>query len=438
MKKRIFVWFIGCVAVLSGPVIAQNSCAEILTVSEALTYAFAENPATREADARIQAAEAAARSVRADLLPEASLNYGYHSLKEKPIMKQGGMEIQTAHQTLYSWNVTVIQPLFTGFALSSRVDMAKLDIMARQLEKDQTVLDLARNVKSACYNVLLAKRLREVSEQEVETLAAHKRDAELFYREGLILPNDVLQAQVVLSNSIQLQEKARARLQKAKTLLNRLLNRQLDEDLDVMDMDTFLEPAYGLDPDVLCAQALKTRPLMQLLDISMQQLQHSLRIAKSGWYPTVSLIGQYEQSGDDPGTTENDFTNDYNASISVQAQWKFFQSGKTRAETDGAWRQINALRAGINRYQNQIREEVRNAVLDCQTARNNIATATAALDQAKENWRITDLQYKQQVSTSTDVLDARAFLTQADSNYSGAFYGFLDALAGLDRAIGRK
>ena len=205
-----------------------------------------------------------------------------------------------------------------------------------------------------------------------------------------------------------------------------------------MDMDTFLRPAYGLDLDVLSAQALKERPLMQLLDISMQQLRHSLRIAKSGWYPTVSLIGQYEQSGDDPGTTENDFTNDYNASVSVQAQWKFFQGGKIRAETDGAWRQINALRAGINRYQNQIREEVRNAVLDCQTARNNIATATAALDQAKENWRITDRQYKQQVSTSTDVLDARTFLTQAESNYSGAVYGYLDALVGLDRAIGRK
>lgn len=177
---------------------------------------------------------------------------------------------------------------------------------------------------------------------------------------------------------------------------------------------------------------------MQLMDISMEKLQHSLRIAKSGWYPTVSLVGQYEQSGDDPGATENDFTNDYNASISVQAQWRFFQSGKTRAETDGARRQINALRSGISQYQNQIREEVRNAILDCQTARNNIVTAGAALEQAKENWRITDLQFRQQVSTSTDVLDARAFLTQADSNYFAAVYGFLDAVSELDRAIGRK
>ena len=111
-------------------------------------------------------------------------------------------------------NSTVVYRFCTFFT----VEHAKLDILARQLEKDHTVLDLTGNVKSACYHVLLAKRLREVSKQEVEALAAHKRDAELFYREGLIRPNDVLQAQVVLSNSIQLQEKAHARLQKAKTL----------------------------------------------------------------------------------------------------------------------------------------------------------------------------------------------------------------------------
>ena len=61
-----------------------------------------------------------------------------------------------------------------------------------------------------------------------------------------------------------------------------------------------------------------------------------------------------------------------------------------------------------------------------------------ALDLARENWRISDLQYKEQVTTSTDVLDARALLTQADTNYFRAVYGFLDAVAGLDRAVGNR
>ncbi len=76
--------------------------------------------------------------------------------------------------------------------------------------------------------------------------------------------------------------------------------------------------------------------------------------------------------------------------------------------------------------------------LDCRVTVKNIDTAQKALAQARENWRITDLQYKEQAATSTDVLDARTFLTQADTNYYRAVYGYLDAVAGLDRTTGKR
>jgi outer membrane protein TolC len=77
-------------------------------------------------------------------------------------------------------------------------------------------------------------------------------------------------------------------------------------------------------------------------------------------------------------------------------------------------------------------------VLDCQVTFKNIKTAEKALDQARENFRITNLQYQQQAATSTDVLDANSFLTQADTNYYSAVYSYLDANAALERAIGKQ
>jgi len=61
-----------------------------------------------------------------------------------------------------------------------------------------------------------------------------------------------------------------------------------------------------------------------------------------------------------------------------------------------------------------------------------------ALKQAKENYRITDLQYKEQVTTSTEVLDARTLLSQSEANYYGALYGYFDALARLERTVGKR
>ncbi|HOJ13589.1 MAG TPA: TolC family protein, partial [Deltaproteobacteria bacterium] len=65
-----------------------------------------------------------------------------------------------------------------------------------------------------------------------------------------------------------------------------------------------------------------------------------------------------------------------------------------------------------------------------------IASAREALEQARENYRITNLQYRQQITSSTEVLDARTYLSQAQMNYYGALYGYLSAIARLERASG--
>jgi len=60
------------------------------------------------------------------------------------------------------------------------------------------------------------------------------------------------------------------------------------------------------------------------------------------------------------------------------------------------------------------------------------------LDQARENLRITNVQYRQQMATTTDVLDATAFLSQGQTNYYSALYGYQMAMAELERAIGKS
>lgn len=418
------------------PAGASASEPKILSVSDAVHEAIRSNPDMREANENMEAAEQAVKSARADLLPKVSAAYGYTSFKETPILKSATGDVQIAHQRPYNWDITLIQPLFAGYALTSRLSIASLDTVSQALEKEQTVLDLTRSVKSACYGLLLAQKLLQVSDSEVETLAAHKRDAELFYSQGLIPPNDQLKAEVALSNSLQENERVRANLRKARIRINRLLDRPLERPLEIEDVADIAETSF--DVSELSEFALRERPVMQLIGTSLEKLDLSEKVAKSAWYPKVSLVGSYDHVGKNPTASENDYANSDESFVGVQLQWDFWQSGKTRAEVNRTRRQIKALEARLESISAWVLEEVRSALFDCQVAFKNIDTAEKALGQARENWRITDLQYQQQIATSTDVLDARAFLTQADTNYYSAVYGYLDALAGLDRAIGKK
>jgi outer membrane protein len=85
-----------------------------------------------------------------------------------------------------------------------------------------------------------------------------------------------------------------------------------------------------------------------------------------------------------------------------------------------------------------INQEVQQSYLKTRESEQNIATIETAIEQAKENLRITEERYKEQVSTITDVLVAQTLFTQTMTNYYNALYDYKIAKAVLYRAIGRE
>jgi outer membrane protein len=62
--------------------------------------------------------------------------------------------------------------------------------------------------------------------------------------------------------------------------------------------------------------------------------------------------------------------------------------------------------------------------------------AEKAIEQAEENFRINRERYKEQVATSTDVIDAQTLLTKTKSDYYNALSDYNIALGTLERAMG--
>ena len=60
----------------------------------------------------------------------------------------------------------------------------------------------------------------------------------------------------------------------------------------------------------------------------------------------------------------------------------------------------------------------------------------AAVDQARENYRLVQLRAREGAATSTEVTDGLAALTRAEQNYLNARYNYLIARDRLDYAMG--
>ena len=438
MNRLVALTITACLAahLLLTPIACATDIGDtLLTLDKAIEMAVANNTIIRQAIENQKAAIEEQKSVRADFLPKASTAYSYTRLKDRPYSIMGGTQIDVGDNDQYHWDLTLSQPLFTGFALSTRYEMAKLGVDVKDAEKEQAVLDVVKQVKSAYFNILLTKKFLLVADEAVNQLESHVRDAEKFYEQGMIPYNDLLKPKVALSDALQNRVRTESNVEMAISVFNTLLQIDLNRKTDVEDILGITPFSYDLD--TLINDAMENRPELKALHLAIKNSDHWVTLAQSAYYPKINLVGSYEQNGDNPQATENDYGNTHNASVTLQARWTFFEWGKTRAEVNKYRRNKSSLTEKLKGIEDSIKLEVKSAFLDLKVAEKNIQTAKESLAQAKENWRITNLQYQQQMTTSTEVLDARTFLTQAETNYHSALYGYMISLAELERAVGR-
>ena len=438
--KKVFLFILG-ISLARGAILAYGG--SILTLEQAVSEAIANNALVRYAMEREKAAVETKKSATADFFPKLSASYSYERLKEEPyaifenpLVPGTKYKVPVRDLNDFSWNISLIQPVFTGFALITKRQLAELNIDLRGIERQQAVLDVAKEAKIAYFRVLLAKRYVEIAKEEVDQLRLHLRDAKQFYDQGIIPRNDLLKSEVALAQAEQNLVKAKSNLKVAIANLNVVLERDIGEQTELEDVSSFKPKRYNLSE--LYREALGQRPELKGLEIAIRGAELRARLAKSNYYPKVYIIARYDQEGKDPGATENDFENSHNAVIGFQAEWILFEWGKRLSEVRQAYYEKLALEHRLKTIKDSIKLEVKDAFEKLRVATRNITTAVTALKQAKENFRITNLQYQQNVTTSTEVLDARTFLTQAEVSYFDALYGYMVAEAELVRAIGKK
>ena len=424
------------IACMPGHALSEETSHRVFTLAEAVEIALRHNPSIKEADAGREGALADIKGARADFFPRASSQYNYMRRADQPFQRISGVERFVGDENAHHWDVSLTQPLFTGFALTSKKEMAEIAADMQVLEGERAAINVSQDLRIAWFETLFTERIGEVAEENTVALNSHLNNAQGFFNQGIISRNDLLKAEVALAQARQQEERASADIEIARSRLTTILGVEIPADYRMEDIKAITPVPLELTD--LTAEALSNNPVLKSFRLGLARYDSSITLAKSTAYPTVALVGQYEQNGDDPGAVNNSYANDHNAALVLTAKWDFYDWGKTSAGVARQEAEKKGLAEKTRAMEDQIRLEVKRAYFDLHVAETNIGTARQGLDQARENWRITELQYQNQVATSTDVLDSRTLLTEAESNYYSALYGYRIALAQLERAVGRK
>jgi outer membrane protein len=417
---------------------ADDEAVKVYTLDAGIKDALENNWSVKAKEEKIPESSYAEKEAKADMLPQFSTSYSFAHLGsvptiEAPISGQK-LKLQMGDQNNYQWQATIKQPVFTGYALTSAHELAKLGIDQAKMAVELGKLDLALQVKEAYFNILKTDKAVGVEKSAVDSLDAHLSVAKNFYNVGMIPVNDLLKAEVELANAkhdlIKVQNDARL----ARMSFNVLLSRSVDEAIEVEDILIFTPEAPDYQQSV--DKAMKMRPEIRSLDISDAQIDKQITISKSKYYPEVGASYSYTKAGDTPNVSGSNFQLAHQWQVGIGIKWILWDWNKTKNSV----RQNESMKSELfntrKAVENGIRLEVKKAILDLKQAEEKIPTAKKAVVQAEENLRVSEERYNEQVTTSTEVLDAQTLLSQARMNYYSALYDHNLARAGLLRAVG--
>lgn len=428
------VWAMACIFLLLFLVVPYSAGAEtggVLTLREGLQLVTENSRLLRIAEQEELAAEADSRLSMARLMPVLSTSLGYSFLMHQPKAIFGPQTVPVSERNFAAFSLLLRQTLYDFQGDRSRHEADEVLRDAKRLETGRVKNLAAIEFVLSYFNLLEAEKMLLVSLKEVERLEGHLRDAGSLYEEGMITKNDLLQAEVRLSDARQRMLTARYVREISESRLNNVLARPLKEKVQIEEVPLDASVVDEADLEIAWKAAESQRLELQVLDRLLKSLEWEEKAKRAEYFPKFYFRGGYEYAENRYQVHEGNWTAVLGMDLTL------FSGGSTRAEA----MKLGAAKMKIRRQREKLLEEIRleveRAFLEVMTARRKSAVAAAAVAQAEENLRINRVRYEEGTGTATEVLDAISLLTVAETNHYRARYELQKAGAAVVYATGK-
>jgi len=402
--------------------------AGIITISEGLRLATDNNRLIKIASFNKDIASTDTLVAKSKLLPSLNASFSQTYLAHQPGTVFGSQTAFLSQKDYLSYGINLYQTIYDFRANVSRYEASKTVLDVTKLDIVRIRNLVALDFINTYFDLLETEKMILVAQKEVERFEEHLKVAQSLYTEGVITKNDLLQAEVMLSD-------ARQRLLTMKNMrstnaskMNNILARPINAEVRVIDVPMDVSEALELEKAWKTAETERSE--IMIIDHELKILDLQETATKSEYYPKLFAQGGYN-------FTENRYQFPQgNWSMVLGMNVNLFSGGSTKAEVSKVIYRREQLLEQKRKLVDDIELEVEKSYLDLKNAIEKIQVTKDAASQAEENLRIHKIRYEEGIATSTDVVDAITLLTTAETNYHRAVYELRRAQAELQYAIG--
>lgn len=413
------------------------------TLSQSITLGLQNSKELKISKSKIVESKAQVSAATSHLLPQLSFSGSYMRLSNippfqvsLPIFPQP-IQISPVILDNYTLKLSLQQPLFTGFKLWSLRSAAESIYNASKSSYNSDLNDAAFKIQAAFWNFYKAGQNNKVIADMLKQIKQHLDDTKNFYANGLVTKNDLLKLEVQYSN-VELQKiESDNGLDIARAAFNQALGLPLNDSTEVEAKNIKAEKS-NYNYDELVTEAKQNRNELKAMQYRVAASSKNVSAAKSGWFPSLFLIGDYYYSKPNqriiPAVDKFKDTWD----VGVTLSWSIWNWGLTSSQTTIAEQNKIQAETSLAKLKDAVEIEVYQNYLTFSRAFDKVKVAKLSVQQAQENYRITQEKYNTQVASSTDLIDAETSLMQSKTNYNNALVDYEIAKARLDKSIGKK
>jgi outer membrane protein TolC len=312
------------------------------------------------------------------------------------------------------------------------------------LEQERAALE---RLKSAQYSYKDAREvvvlavgnsylLAIASAARIETAEAQVTNAQALYNKaadqqkaGLAPAIDTLRSQVELQTRQQQLISARNDYAKQKLSLARIIGLASGQEFVLTEKAPF-QALTPLPVEVYLQRAYTSRADYQAAQLQVRAAELSHRGAVAGRYPTVGLDANYGDIGVTPGHSNGTWQVDGGVNIPI------FVGGRVHSDVLEADAQLKQARSQLGDLRGRIDYEVRSALLDLNSAADQVEVARSSVELAEEALTQSRDRFSAGVTDNLEVVQAQEAVAGAHESYIQSLYAHNLAKVELAHAIG--
>ena len=408
-----------------------------LTEDLVVYLALENNPKAGIAEKRVEQAEARVRAASSAKAPVISASALYQETYQEPryplVTNDPFLQGYALAGFRETWRtaLTLSWLVYSSGAVENNIRATRLAAEAARAESERTSQAVSHAARSAFYGLQRSRARASVAEEALSLVQEHRKQVEALYRNGIVAKNELLRAGVAVSDAELDLIRATSGTEVAFSALERAIGTSVRgryslpaPESEPGEMDIPLDPV---------AEAIESRPEFRALALSERSARSRAAAALGEKGPSVYLQGDAYSVGQ---TFYPDAMDDWK--ISIIAEWKLYDGGKSKARRDEAMAVAEELLERMEDMKRQVDLEISVATLDLRSARQRLEVARSQVALAEEDYRMAVARYSAQVGTNIDVLDARVALSASRTQLIDAVYDARQAYEDMKFAIGEK